>query len=123
MGAISKREPTGPDRNRGRAARRGFNLLEILAVVAIVGVVAAIAIGRLAGNSATAKKNACYVIKRNVEVQVQLWYRTKAAWPAANLADIGADVVFFPEGLPTCPVDGSSYTIDAAAHQVVGHTH
>lgn len=108
---------------RTAVPRGGFNLLELLAVVAIVGVVAAVAIARLAGNSATAKKNACYVIKRNVEVQTQLWYRTKAAWPAANLADIGADLAFFPEGLPTCPVDGSSYTLDAATHRVVGHTH
>jgi hypothetical protein len=71
----------------------------------------------------TGKKNACYVTKEEVNLQVQLWYRNKGTWPANNLSDIAADASYFPEGLRPCPVDGSSYTLDATTHKVSGHTH
>lgn len=106
-----------------RSARRGMNLLEIVAATIVLGVIASIVIARLASGGATAKKNACYVTKGAIEVQVQLWRRTKGAMPAANLADIGANVAYFPEGLPLCPVDNSSYTIDTSTGRVAGHAH
>jgi hypothetical protein len=51
-----------------------------------------------------------------------LWRRANGTWPAADLSAIGADANYFPEGLPTCPVDGAVYTIDTNG-AVVGHTH
>lgn len=112
---------------RSEARRAGhsaaYSLLELLAVVTIVGIVAALAIARLSGNSLVGKKNACYVTKGSIELQVQLWHRHKGGWPATNLSDIGADQAYFPEGLPACPVDGSSYAIDGATHRVTGHAH
>jgi hypothetical protein len=42
----------------------------------------------------------------------------KGAWPALDLTDIGADVNYFPGGLPTNPVDGSAYTVNATTHHV-----
>ena len=69
------------------------------------------------------KRNACYVTKRNIEVQAELWYRNKAAWPATDLGDIAADGAYLPEGQPACPVDASGYTLDAATGRVVGHEH
>ena len=62
-------------------------------------------------------------LKATSKCRSQLWYRNKSAWPAANLADIGADMAYFPEGLPTCPVDGSAYTFDTSTHRATGHTH
>ena len=109
--------------DRGHATRSGFSLLEILAVVTIIGIVALVVLGRISDAGSTAKKNACYVHKGNVEVQVQRWHRTKDSWPASNLADIGAVEAYFQDGLPTCPVDGTSYTLDATTHFVVGHDH
>jgi len=103
--------------------RNAFSLLEILAVVTIIGIVAVVVLGRISSTSLDAKKNACYVHKGNVEVQVQRWHRTKDSWPALNLADIGVVDEYFPDGLPTCPVDGTSYTLDSTTHRVVGHDH
>ena len=103
--------------------RRGFSLLELLAAIAILGILVAIIVPRFGDNAKTAKKRACAVNKGNIEVQSQLWYRTKGTWPAAGLSDIGANQTYFPEGLPTCPVDGSTYQLDAATHRVTGHSH
>lgn len=116
-------QTTRTSRSIRAASRSGMNLLEIVAVTTLLGVVATIAVVRLAGGGTTAKKNACYLTKGNIEAQVQLWYRNKGTMPASNLADIGANVAYFPAGLPTCPVDNSAYTIDASTGRVVGHTH
>lgn len=106
------------------AARRAFSLLELIAVVVLAGVIAAIGIMKYASNDKSRiRKDACGANKGEIELQTQLWYRTKAAWPATNLSDIGAQTKYFPKGLPVCPVDGSAYTIDATTHQVTGHTH
>ncbi|MGI8982626.1 MAG: type II secretion system protein [Pirellulaceae bacterium] len=102
---------------------RGISLLELLAAITILAIVAAIVMPRLGDQAKSAKKRACLVNQGNIEVQTQLWYRTKGSWPAKGLSDIGANQTFFPEGLPTCPVDGSTYQLDAATHRVTGHSH
>jgi competence protein ComGC len=108
---------------RSCQARGGFNLLEMLSIVTIIGILALVILPRMATNSVIAKKNCCYTKKANIEIQTQLWYRTKGAWPATNFSDLGADTTFFPDGFPTCPVDGSAYTLDTTTHHVSGHTH
>jgi prepilin-type N-terminal cleavage/methylation domain-containing protein len=101
----------------------GVTLLELLVAVVLLGIIAAVALPRLSGNALDAKKNACYVNKGDVEVQVELWYRNHGSWPAADLGDVGADAGYFPDGLPTCPVNGTPYTLDSATHRVVNHDH
>jgi type II secretory pathway pseudopilin PulG len=103
--------------------RTGLGLLELIAVVTLVGILAIVVIPRFTNQSLTAKKNACFVNKQNIEVQCQLWRRQKNALPQSNLSDIGADPQYFPDGLPACPVDGTAYTFDTAAQRVTGHTH
>jgi prepilin-type N-terminal cleavage/methylation domain-containing protein len=103
--------------------RVGLSLLEMLVVVAILGAVALIVLPRFSGSSSAAKKNACYTLKGNIEVQAQLWFRHKGVWPAADLSDLAADKAYLPEGLPVCPVDGTAYVFDQASHRVVGHAH
>ena len=103
--------------------RRGLTLVEILAVVTLIGILAAVIIPRFAGPSFNAKAQACEVNQGNVEIQAQLWFRNKGAWPSSDLSDIGADVSYFPDGLPRCPVDGSSYDYDSSTQQVNGHAH
>jgi prepilin-type N-terminal cleavage/methylation domain-containing protein len=103
--------------------RRGVSMLEMLIVVTILGVLAAIVLPRLGPQAGQAKTTGCQVNKGNIEIQAQLWFRNKGSWPAADLSDIGSNSVYFPEGLPTCPVDGSSYTFDSSSETVVGHAH
>jgi general secretion pathway protein G len=110
-------------KSRELLRRTGLSLLEMLAVVTLMGVLAVIVLPRFTSHSTSAKKNACYVNKGNIEVQCQLWLRQKGTNPAANLSDIGANTTYFPEGLPKCPVDGSSYTITTSNLRVSGHTH
>jgi len=103
--------------------RTAFSLVELVAVVAMLGVVATLIIRRVEGHHDTGKAAACHVYQGDIEIQVELWRHNTGAVPASNLAAIGADVGYFPGGLPTCPVDGSSYTIDATTGLVVGHNH
>jgi competence protein ComGC len=104
-------------------ARRAMSLVELLAIVAMIGVLAAVVIVRIGSTSDDARGRACNVQRGNIEIQIQLYFRSEGAWPATNLADLGGQVAYFPEGLPSCPVDGSPYTMDATTHRIVGHDH
>lgn len=103
--------------------RAAVSLLEMLAVVTLMGILAVIVIPRFSNQSGTAKKHSCSVQKYNIEVQCQLWRRQKNAPPTATLSNIGADTNYFPEGLPRCPVDNSTYSIDTSTLRVIGHSH
>ncbi len=92
-------------------------------VVVILGIIGWVVLPRLSDGSLDSERIACYVNKTDVEVQAELWYRNKGSWPATDLSDVGADVEYFPDGLPTCPVDGTAYVLDGATHQVIGHDH
>jgi prepilin-type N-terminal cleavage/methylation domain-containing protein len=102
--------------------QRAFSLTELMAVIAVLAVVAGIILPRLTTGSNTSKKAACEAIQGDIEVQSELWRHNTGSWPATNLSNIGADVNYFPEGLPVCPYDGTAYTIDATG-RVVGHNH
>lgn len=103
--------------------RLGISLLEMLAVVTVMGILAVIVIPRFSVQAVNAKRQACFVNKNNIEVQCQLWFRQKGVAPTSTLSDIRANTAYFPEGVPTCPVDGSSYTISSTTQRVLGHTH
>ncbi len=114
---------TGKNRSPSFSPRRGLTLLELLMVAVLLGVIAWVAIPRLTANSLDVNANACYVHVLEIEVQAELWYRNKGFWPAADLSDIGADDAYLPDGLPSCPVDGSAYLFDGNTHRVTGHAH
>ena len=97
--------------------------MEVMAAVVILGILAAVIVPRLSNHQDTAKKSACYANKGDIELQVKLWKRNNGSYPQANLSDIGPSTAYFPSGLPTCPVDGTSYTIDTTTGRVTGHTH
>jgi len=103
--------------------KSGFTLLELLIVVVILGVLAAVIIPRFTVSASEAKKSACAQNVANINTQVERWYFEKGSWPADNLSDIAADSNYFPDGIATCPVDGSAYTIDGTTHRVSGHSH
>jgi len=103
--------------------KRGLSLMEMMAAVVILAIVAGFIIPRVSAYRTSGYRNACWSNKAEIELQIQLWYRNKASYPAANLSDIGADISYFPQGLPVCPVDGTAYTIDTTTGKVSGHTH
>ena len=105
-------------RQNKRRNRRGFSLLELLAVVTILGIIAVVVIPRISVSSGTAKANAHSQNKSEINSAVERWYFNTGSWPANNLSDIGTDNSYFPNGVPTNPIDGSSYTLDGTTHRV-----
>ena len=98
--------------------RRGFSLLELLAVVTILGVIAAIIVPRVTVSSATAKNKVRDHHKATINAAVERYYIDNNAWPANDLSDIGANVNYFPSGIPTNPVDGTTYSLNTTTHRV-----
>lgn len=111
-----------PRRTLVRCRAGGFSLTELLAVVAVLALLAALLLPKVTGYHDQSKVGACHVYRGDIEIQVEIWRHNTGSWPAANLSDIGADPDYFPQGLPTCPVDGSAYTIDSQG-RAVGHEH
>ena len=105
-----------------RKEHSGFSLVELLIVVVILGILAAAVIPRFTLSAAEAKANTCGRNKSHINIAVERWNASKGAWPAADLSDISADTDYFPEGIPTCPVDGSAYAL-GANNRVSGHAH
>ena len=101
-----------------RQQRRGFSLLELLAVVTILGIIAAIIVPRVTVSSSTAKTKVRDHQKATINAAVERYYIDNNAWPATDLSDIGANINYFPSGIPTNPVDGSSYTLNTTTHRV-----
>ncbi len=98
--------------------RNAFSLMELLAVVTILGIIAAIIVPRVAVSSDTAKQKVGAHDKATINSAVERWYVEKGTWPANNLSDIGADLNYFPDGVPVNPVDGSAFTLNAVTHRV-----
>lgn len=98
--------------------RQGFSLMELIAVIVILGILAAIIVPRLALSTDTAKAKMNLHNKATINGAVERWYVVHSAWPANNLSDIGADANYFPDGIPTNPVNGAAYTLDPTTHRV-----
>jgi len=98
--------------------RRGFSLLELLAVVTILGIIAAIIVPRVTVSSSTAKSKVRDHHKATINAAVERYYVDNNSWPAGDLSDIGANVNYFPDGVPTNPVDGTTYSLNATTHRV-----
>ncbi len=103
---------------RKRNKKRGFSLLELLAVVTILGIIAAIIVPRVTVSSATAKQRVRDHHKATINSAVERFYVNTGGWPADNLSDIGVDINYFPSGIPANPVDSSAYTLNSTTHRV-----
>jgi prepilin-type N-terminal cleavage/methylation domain-containing protein len=97
---------------------RGFSLLELLAVVTILGIIAAIIVPRVTVSSTTAKTKVRDHQKATINAAVERYYIDTGNWPASNLTDIGVNMNYFPDGLPTNPVDGTAYSLNTTTHRV-----
>jgi len=98
--------------------KRGFSLLELLAVVTILGIIAAIIVPRVTVSSDNAKTKVRDHQKATINAAVERYYVNEGSWPADDLSDIGADVNYFPDGIPTDPVSGSAYALNSTTHRV-----
>lgn len=105
-------------KSRNLRKSSGFSLLELLAVVTILGIIAAIIIPRVTVSSDTAKQRVREHHKATINAAVERYYIDNNTWPAADLSDIGADPNYFPDGIPTDPVDGSAYSLNTTTHRV-----
>ncbi len=98
--------------------RTGFSLMELLAVVTILGIIAAIIVPRVTVSSDTAKQKVNAHNKATINAAVERWYIDNGSWPATDLSDIGADIDYFPDGVPVNPVSGGAYSLNGTTHRV-----
>lgn len=106
---------------RRRKSRTAFSLMELIAVVAILGVIAALIVPRITQGGDRAKEKTCLHNRAEINITVERYYLHNSSWPANDLSDVAADLDYFPDGLPSCPVSGAAYRLDPATHRVVGH--
>ena len=98
--------------------RRGFSLLELLAVVTILGIIAAIIVPRVTVSASSAKQKVRDHHKATINAAVERYYVDTGDWPADDLNDIANNTNYFPDGIPANPVDNSAYTLNSTTHRV-----
>ncbi len=98
-------------------------LLHLLIAIAMLSALAAALLPRALAWAAESKRDACASNRAAIRLTVERWYFLKGDWPDRKLADIGRDPDYFPNGVPRCPADGSSYEIHPVLHTIVGHSH
>ena len=106
--------------NHPSIRRQAFTLLELLAVVTILGIIAVIVVPRISTSSAMAKQKAHLTNKAVINAAVERYNINEGSWPSADLNEMLPPTTYdyFPDGLPTNPVDGSAYTINLTTHRV-----
>ena len=72
--------------------RKGFSLLELLAVVTILGIIAAVVISRFSTTSYTAKKKLNAHNKAVVNATVERYYMDTGNWPSNNLKQLSLGI-------------------------------
>ena len=100
--------------------KRGFSLLELLAVVTILGIIAAVIVPRIGVQGFTAKAKVCDQYVSDINAAIERYYFDHGSFPA-QLSDLIPD--YYPDAIPPCPATGAAYTIDPTAHAVMPHSH
>lgn len=101
--------------------QKGFTIIETLLVVVLISILAAIIIPRFSIGTQQAKVQSCEMNRSIINTMVETYFFSEGTWPASNLEDIKTNDSYFPDGIPTCPVDVSSYVMITAKRRVSGH--
>ena len=96
--------------------RRGFSLLELLAVVTIMGIIAAVVVPRLTQSTTTAKINGELQYRGDLNNAIERYYFDTGAYPA-DLDVLHTDG-YYPTPIPLNPVTNLPFTIDATTNRV-----
>ena len=103
-------------------AQKGFTIIETLLIIVLISILAAIIIPRFSMGSKQAKVQSCEMNRSIINTMTEVYYFTEGTWPYDSLSDIRTNGSYFPDGIPTCPVDTTSYTLRTSpAHRVSGH--
>lgn len=100
--------------------RRGFSLLELMAVITLIAIVAAIVVSRVTQSTDSAKCKACRHNRLELNAAIERYYLDNGSFPA-SLSEIAAPD-YLPSGLTACPVSGAAYLMNSATHRIEGHT-
>ncbi len=101
--------------------RRGFSLLELLAVVTILGILVSIVLTRITDTTESAKEKTCLNNVSQINSALERFAVSTGGF-ATTMAD-GDTIDYFPGGIPTCEVDDSTYSLNTTTHRVDRHTH
>jgi len=104
------------------SSSEGFTLIELMLVVILISILGAIVIPRYSMSTKRAKVQACEIQRSIINKQVEAFFFVEATWPMDSLADIKSNTSYFPDGVPTCPVDLTSYILAPSPNKrVTGH--
>ena len=96
--------------NRCNHRKKGFSLLELLAVVTILGIIASIIVPRVTVSSDNAKTKVQADQIDTLNAAVERFYIDTGAFPV-TVAAMG--VTYLPDGVPLPPLDGTkTYILD-----------
>ena len=102
--------------------QKGFTIIETLLIVILISILAAIVIPRFTTGSRRAKVQSCEMNRAIVNTSVETFFFTEGTWPEDSLGDIKSNNNYFPDGIPTCPVDLTSYELaPSPKKRVTGH--
>jgi prepilin-type N-terminal cleavage/methylation domain-containing protein len=107
-------------RIRTSVLNQGLSLLEVMLVVLLIAVIATLVIPRISDTSDTAKCKACRHNRAELNAAIERYGVSNSSYPT-DLTDLVAPD-YFPQGIPTCPVSGAAYSMNATTHRIDGHT-
>ena len=108
--------------NKVHKRGKGFTLVEVILAVILISIMGAIVIPRYMINQRKARIQACEIQRSIINKGVERFFMVESTWPEDSLADIRFNDMYFPDGIPTCPIDLTSYSlIPSPYHRVTGH--